>query len=304
MKPEVIGNVATLDLQKKANILPENKIELGVNERDVLEFRQDCCNDMIVLCEKLLEQSPLKYKLTKGISCFDPAIAKQPAIRNARLSTTLSTFVEHNWISVCDSDVFTEAVKSVRTMDRLHHFWMQNILSGFPDVQELPKFLKMIFIISHGNEVLKRCFSINKENLVENLRKQSLVGLVTVRGGIESVVVTKKLIHSARNAHARYVEVLEKQSTEAAVKLTAENEKKQLTMMLKELNEKKKIMDTAHETVAAINDRIKEILKLVREFQTTVRVDTLNKCIPHFRVTLQFHIPPVDIPSPQSYARL
>ncbi|KAJ8876643.1 hypothetical protein PR048_021088 [Dryococelus australis] len=67
----------------------------------------------------------------------------------------------------------------------------------------------------------ERGFSINKELLVENLHEQSLVGLqqvhdgVTARGGIECVVVTKKLIHSDRNAHARYVEILEKQSTEA-----------------------------------------------------------------------------------------
>ncbi|KAJ8890713.1 hypothetical protein PR048_010222 [Dryococelus australis] len=182
--PEVIGStvyVATLDLQMKANILPANKIEIGSQlTLCVLEFRQDCCNAMIVLCQKLLEQSPLKFKLTKGISCCDPAVAKQPAIRNA----------------LCDSDVFTEAVKSLQTMGKLDHFWMQNILLSFLDIQELPKFLKMIYIISHGNAALERGFSINKE-LVENLH-----------GGIESVVVTKKRIHSARNAHARYVEVL------------------------------------------------------------------------------------------------
>lgn len=294
VKPEIIEsttNVATLDLQLKVNILPANKIDLGyatklalrncqgVNEREVMEFRQDCCNAMSVLCQKLLEQSPLKYKLTKGISCFDPAVAKQPTIRNARLSTTLNTFVEHNWISgiqadtiqkefrtVCESDVFTSAVQSLRTVDRVDHFWMKNILPSFTDVRELPKFLKMIFIISHGNAALERGFSINKELLVENLHEQSLVGLrqvhdgVTARGGIHNVVVTKKLIHSARNAHTRYVEAQEKQRTTAEADLLAKNEKKRTAIMIKELNEKKKrILDTAEETAAAIESKIKSL---------------------------------------------
>ncbi|KAJ8879403.1 hypothetical protein PR048_020011 [Dryococelus australis] len=42
--------------------------------------------------------------------------------------------------------------------------------------------------------------------------------------GIESVEVTKMLIHSVRNAHARYVEVLEKQSTEVAGQLECDVE--------------------------------------------------------------------------------
>nr|CAD7573651.1 unnamed protein product [Timema californicum] len=50
---------------------------------------QDCKTCLQKLCAKLLERSPLKYKLTKAISFSDPAVAVLKLTRSERLTSTL-----------------------------------------------------------------------------------------------------------------------------------------------------------------------------------------------------------------------
>ncbi|KAJ8878885.1 hypothetical protein PR048_019484 [Dryococelus australis] len=102
-----VQNITKIDLQKKEN-LPAVSVNLGfatkaalnsarsVTEKDVLEFRVDCRNAMQALCCKMVEKSPLAYKLTKGILFLHPKIAMQPCIHDSRLSLTLSSLMENN----------------------------------------------------------------------------------------------------------------------------------------------------------------------------------------------------------------
>nr|CAD7571488.1 unnamed protein product [Timema californicum] len=200
----------------------------GVSEKEILLFRQDCKTCLQKLCAKLLERSPLKYKLTKAISFLDPAVAVLKSTRSERLKSTLEIVLANNWItgvaadlvdrqfnSVCSQPDFLEKMNAFsKQHDRLDTLWM-SIIPSNDDNQKLVSFLRLILILSHGNASLERGFSINRECIVENLNEASLIAQrqiydsVKAIGGIEKVDITKSLIHSVRNARSRYKDSLE-----------------------------------------------------------------------------------------------
>nr|CAD7571384.1 unnamed protein product [Timema californicum] len=77
----------------------------GVSEKEILLFRQDCKTCLQKLCAKLLERSPLKYKLTKAISFLDPAVAVLKSTRSERLKSTLEIVLANNWITGVAADL-------------------------------------------------------------------------------------------------------------------------------------------------------------------------------------------------------
>nr|CAD7255940.1 unnamed protein product [Timema shepardi] len=68
----------------------------------------------------------------------------------------------------------------------------------------------------HNNAAVEKSFSVNKECLVENLHKDSLIGqrvaynAVTAAGGFLNMTLSKKMIHAVRNASGIRKEVLKK----------------------------------------------------------------------------------------------
>jgi len=149
----------------------------GLKAIDLLQFRKDCREALIEFFSSLTKNSSLMYRLTKGISCFDPSIAVNPKLRLSRLGTALDIFVDNKWISGHSADqvknnciqiwkrpFFEEKMKSFSLNDpnkRLDKLWFEVI----PESEEfLPvrNFLKMVLIFSHGNAFIERGFSINK----------------------------------------------------------------------------------------------------------------------------------------------
>lgn len=297
VKPEALAsvqNITKIDLQKKENLLVAKSVNLGfatkaalnsargVSDKDVLEFHMDCRNAMQALCSKMIEKSPLAYKLTKGISFLDPKIAMQPSIRDSRLSLTLSCLVENNWVSGVKADTIERQFKNVCSSPpfntnlqefsqnncRLDELWMQMIKQTSPVPAELESFLKMLLILSHGNAALERGFSINKHILVENLLEESLIAqrlifdAVTAAGGQQKVIISRSLIHSARNAHDRYSEALKKKVLALNDEDKTKKEKRKLALQVEELKQKKKkIMEEACRAVSAVEDEMKNLQK-------------------------------------------
>lgn len=288
------GNVLKINLDSKENLLPASKVDIGyaaraalrgtpgLNDRDVLVFRTDCLRGMVALCKKLLERSPLAYKLTKGISCFDPSVAKQPLpLSSKRLTIALNAFVENKWISgneadhiqreftsVCENDTFKEVVNSLSSKDeRLDHFWLRTVLPTVNlKTEKLASFLKMILILFHGNASLERGFSVNKEIIVENMLQESLVAqrriydAISNLGGVEKVFINKNMLHAARNAHALYVQNLKEKREASEVEDSLQKKMRKAALLLKELEEKKRrVMAEARQSLVAIDEEISSL---------------------------------------------
>jgi hypothetical protein len=68
------------------------------SDLDILRFRQECFNFIKEIFGKILERSPLKFKLTRSISCFSPHII-QLKLAISRIKSLLNIFVDNRRMS-------------------------------------------------------------------------------------------------------------------------------------------------------------------------------------------------------------
>ncbi|CAL1672571.1 unnamed protein product [Lasius platythorax] len=125
-------------------------------------------------------------------------------------------------------------------------------------------------ILSHGNAAVERGFSVNKKCLVENQKEKSLIAqriiydTVNAKGELENFIVTKDLIHAARNAHMWYKEELARENREKRDAEEMRDRRKRAAKVLRELEAKKRqILDDAVKETARIDDEIKVAQKLI-----------------------------------------
>ena len=286
-------NVANIDVYSEKNLIPIKEIILpfatreairtcrtNLTDKDIFAFRSDCRKVLQCFCFKLIERSPLKYNLVKAISFLDPRIAKNSAVRKIRFTQTLEIFLKKRWIdgaladkinhqftTVCNQDMVIEIIKNFNKLnDRLDHLWLKQIILSHDENKDLIGFLQMIFVLSHGNASLERGFSINKECLIDNMQKESLIAqrliydTVIAKGGIDNINIDKHLILSCRNAHSRYKEALEKRKLERENRKTVESEAKLKILKLKELETKKKdILEKARIQTTEIDECLQSL---------------------------------------------
>lgn len=285
-------SIAGIDLNKDSNLLTAQKIDLGfsvrhelrkernIKDNEILQFRNDSRKALKEFCISILAKSPLIFPLTKGISCFDPAVALKSNVRSFRLDKALEIFVEHNLFSgyqadaikrnydyVCKQSFFTESLSNFSTANhRLDDFWV-NIIPKSEDFDNLRLFLKMILILSHGNAFSESGFSINKEILIENLAEESLVAqrqvydAIMYHGGVEKVKINNNLIHAVRNSSDRYYDALKKKKEKEDEISKEKARKRHNTEMLRTLAQKKaKLLEEARRKVEEVELEMKQII--------------------------------------------
>jgi len=154
-------------------------------------------------------------------------IYESQTICQQRISSALTCFQDCNRLSPIECDLIEtelkdliakpsvrEAAKNYSRKDRLDHFW-RKILKTYECSELLTDFIHSVLILSHGNSFVERGFSINKEMVIENQLPSSLVGMrqvydgVQAMGGLDKVVVTKKMINKVRLARSEYARALE-----------------------------------------------------------------------------------------------
>ena len=213
VKSEVVtsaSRVSDINLKITANLLDVKSVDLGYSVRrelryandknktgisslKILEFRKSVQTAFMEFVKKILERSPLIYKLTKAISVFDPVVvvaaaATDPATLDSRLKLLLTMLEEKSWISGEEAEKadrqFQDLLKQPgveaalnaysRANQRIDQFW-RDLLLRHRDHSAVEKVMKIVMILSHGNANLERGFSINGECLVENMKNETLI---------------------------------------------------------------------------------------------------------------------------------
>lgn len=258
-----------IDLEKLENCIPVPTFDIGFAAKNELrkvpkmpqltlhQFKKDCVSFVKACCQKVVERSPLKYKLTRGASCLDPTFALSPEAGPKRLTLALEVLSEQQWmtglqaerahrsyIEVCSSSLNQEKLKNFdRKEQRLDVLW-PDLCSH--DHKELLSFIKIILCLSHGNAAVERGFSVNKECLVENLKEDSLIAqrlvhdAVLAAGGVEKVLITDKMLQMVRNSYSVFREELQKKKAERRVESGVQKNKKRVAALVKELEERKR----------------------------------------------------------------
>ena len=273
-----IGYSTRNELRKIENLKPIEELQL------LKDLRKDCRSALLEFYHSLTNNSPLVYKLTKGISCFDPSIAINSKLRVSRLDTALDIFVETKWLSGRQADLvknnlrevwkrpfFDEKMKNFSIHNpehRLDDLWFDVIPNESGDsFAPLIHFLKMVLILSNGNAFVERGFNINKETLIENLKNESLVGQRRVYDALQyngkkvhDFTVNKSLIHAARNSHDLYDQALKREKAEEDKNVQKKTQKRQTSEKLKEIErKKKKVLEDARQKVEELDTEMKKL---------------------------------------------
>lgn len=182
-------------------------------DTSVMNFRNSCRSALQKIVTKLMERSPLKYPLTKALTCLNPQhMAKGGTEKEMR--TCLDILLENNLFHPSDcekvdreyrhlvsSPTLTSQIKTYSLIEtRLDEFWY-DVIGKKKEYECLFKVVKLFLSLSHGNANIERGFSVNKEILVENLHQNSLIAQrliydsVTNVGGIEKIKKLTKVCY-------------------------------------------------------------------------------------------------------------
>lgn len=296
VKPEVVSTAATLkDLKfTEKNLLEVGLVDIGIatkhaiskatkkygklKDQTIHSFRDNCKKALLKFSTKMLEKSPLRYRLTKGLSAFDPKVVENFPVAKSRMDLLLRILLESNWVSSsivdkcmreyetsCNNSNVVDAVKSYDRKIRIDKFW-GDLFGG--ECSNLYKVLKIVCTLSHGNANVERGFSINADCIVENMHEELLIARrcifdkVTSLGGIHNLVIEKPLIHAARNSYSRFVEAKNAKKKERDLLATEAHRKRVADQHIAELEKKRaKILEAAKHEADLLNEEINLLKK-------------------------------------------
>ncbi|KAH8038463.1 hypothetical protein HPB51_001636 [Rhipicephalus microplus] len=279
-----------IDLENPNNIIGIAAFDIGLAAKSelrkitkpshtaVVSVKKECILFIKACSAKIIERSPLKYKLTRGASCLNPAvcaasveagqkllnIALEVLIEHGRLTGLQGERASRSYVQVCSNSTAQVRLRKFDcARERLEKRWVELCASSH---EELLLFVKIVLCLSHGNSSVERGFSVNKECLVENMKEESLVAQrlvydeVSAAGGVAEVDVTDKMIDMVRSSNIKWKEDLERKKKERLDVLDAERKKKRTAALVKELESKKqKLMEDAHLQVSMLQQEIESL---------------------------------------------
>ncbi|KAH8026391.1 hypothetical protein HPB51_020375 [Rhipicephalus microplus] len=325
-----------IDLENPNNIIGIAAFDIGLAAKSelrkitkpshtaVVSVKKECILFIKACSAKIIERSPLKYKLTRGASCLNSAVcAASVEAGQKQLNIALEVLIEHgrliglqgerasrSYVQVCsNSTAQVRFRKFDRARERLEKLWVELCASSH---EELLLFVKIVLCLSHGNSSVERGFSVNKECLVENMKEESLVAQrlvydeVSAAGGVAEVDVTDKMIDMVRSSNIKWKEDLERKKKERLDVLDAERKKKRTAALVKELESKKqKLMEDAQLQVSMLQQEIESLKQheesgtppLLRTVTQTLKVRWLDELLEHKTISCPIQDCPFSCPA-------
>ena len=202
-----------------------------VSERDVMDFKMKSKQCLATSVAKIQEKCPLKYSMTRNLSCLDPVcLAKDRKDCATRFKRILNKLVDLNQIreNQCDrikreyetflDDTVAKNASCVLDYDyseeRIDMF-LGKYLNGDKKFSNLWSVARKCLTVSHGQAAVERGFSINSQVIVENLVEESLIAqrqvydAIHTSGGLLKVPITRSMLTYAQGARQRYYAYLD-----------------------------------------------------------------------------------------------
>ncbi|XP_029845476.2 uncharacterized protein LOC115328421 [Ixodes scapularis] len=236
-----------VDIENPDNHTPIEKVDIGhtaeqivkkvkASLKDVFQFRMECKQFLIAVTKKVLERSPLKFPVVRGLSSLDPRQMCSrpdewlPGFRKVLdVLITAGRMTDHQRDTVLAQ--YTEFLQEQKHHQRLFEKSMNRIDEYFselmkfnPSYTELCNVVKLLLVLSHGQATVERGFSVNHQVSVENLKDLSYVSqwivcdAVEKAGGVLNIPLTKELstaVSAARQQYSAYLEAEKKQREDA-----------------------------------------------------------------------------------------
>ncbi|XP_048580627.1 uncharacterized protein LOC116610226 [Nematostella vectensis] len=274
------AKLANIDVSKSDNLLPPRKVDVGFAAKmsvhkmestkqatplQILKFQNNCLEFLKQLSSKVMDRSPLKYKMARNLVSLNPIyMASNPEAATTRFSNVLQQLISHKMKSThcCDialqqykaflADVerySKEDFKSYQSSDKALDVFLAEYFHQKPQYADLWQTVKMLLILSHGQSCVERGFSDNKDIVSNNMHQDTLVGFRRAHSGVKSLEcpiedsITTELLTSCKYASNRYRQSLaEKKSIEA--KTHKESLKRKVEEDIKQAKKKKQKLET------------------------------------------------------------
>ena len=136
-------------------------------------------------------------------------------------------------------------------------------MNNIDEYKHVWEVIQNLLIISHGQVSIERVFSANKEVTDVNMQENTLVSLRVIKdyiryiGGLQNVVVTKKLHLLLQAARTKYQIFLDSKQSENEKKTKAENRKNQ-EVAVDDLRKRSKVTESEIELLVADADAAAE----------------------------------------------
>ncbi|XP_052221862.1 uncharacterized protein LOC127838275 isoform X1 [Dreissena polymorpha] len=304
IKPDIMETITSsnlgneIDPSDKTLHVIYSKVEIGfqaekalkdaqpkTSEKQRMEFRMSAKDFLEKTSQKILEKSPVKYSLVRNLSSLDPRMmAGKPEKCRKQFKRLVHHLNSLHKVNDDDCDkVYEEYNKlidripliGVKTFsefdlkkDRLDAFYAKILTNDFGHLKNV---VCLILVLCHGQSDVERGFSVNKELVVENLAKETLIGqriicdYVKTVGGVLNVPITKDLLKSVQSSNAKYnahlsVEKEKKLSEEKKLKRKLETEE------LNKLKDKKAKLENDVVMLEEKTEKLMEKAEATRHF--------------------------------------
>ncbi|KAH9378447.1 hypothetical protein HPB48_018155 [Haemaphysalis longicornis] len=220
----------------------------------ILEFRYECRKFLVNMILKVMDRSPLRYPVVRGLSCFDPTEMSKTDTCLGKLKIVLNCLIDNKLLSEHKRDIVCtqyiqfclekrhELQNYEKDHERLDSFFVR-LLKHDASFSQLWAVLKLL-LLSHRQASVERGFSVNKQVAVENLAELSYISqrviceAVKIHGGLLNVSISKELKASVRQARHRYAAYLDEQKKQALSR-QATSKRKELEQELDKMQERK-----------------------------------------------------------------
>ena len=237
-----IDDLLRIDFENSENHKETSKIQIGfaasesltsvrkkfkISDLDVFRFRSACLDFFMATTKKILEKSPVRYRLARNLVCLHPDLIKQDEEKIINHFTIcLKELTSAGRLPSEKADLVIKEFTAFRiyliensvefnaSSDRLDSFYYRQ-LNTKDEYKRLWPVVKVLLCLSHGQSTVERGFSTNKYAVVENqtalnlTARRLIIDHIQKAGGVEKVNITKDLIISAGNARRHYRTYLE-----------------------------------------------------------------------------------------------
>ena len=267
-----VYKLLTLDLKSEENLILLDSINIGFGATCVLRklsttektlersFRKGARAALIHLILKLFEKCPLKFKMTRAISCLSSTeiSSLKPEILKKRFNLLVQLFHDDRIISsiaaekaekrynqlINNSDFLEETSKFNINHDRVDEFYSRILDSSV--TLDLENVVRLVLILSYGNARVESGFSINNDILSENMLEESIVSQRIVYEGVhkagsaEDVEITPEMLKAVKASHRTYKAAHEEKQKRQSAGQKRQLMKRKVTLELKNAVAKKK----------------------------------------------------------------
>ena len=294
-----VGFVAQQMLKEKSGKL---------SERQVLQFRMECKDFLAKTASKLLDKTPINYRLVRNMSCLDPrlmASEKEGCVN--KMKRVLAILVEAHRLKAdeCDEVIYQfgqfldecagnpdfEDFDPSEPSSRVDTLLYEH-MAGDKQLTKVWRVVELLLLMSHGQATVERGFSVNKEVAVENLSERSFIAQRIIHdhiesvGGLANVKISKQLLMSSAGARQKYLSYLEEQKR---IKVSQEKMLKRKATMdeIDVLKKKKRQFETDVEALLKTADEFADKAEDSRNLTWVAKSNSLRRSAKEKRAALK-----------------